>query len=128
MANFAHYFNSNFASCRHLANAHDQHRVRDVRIYQIPGEVDFVGVTDGVDKWIAPVADELFSVNIKKLLRDLQDDPGIRLPITGSERRQRPRRALIVDNEVLIPAEPQQSLQRRPGRSEAPSRIRRQLV
>lgn len=129
MANFAHYFNSSFASCRHLANAHDQHRVRNVRIYQIPGEVECVGVTDGVDKWIAPVIDELFSINIKKLMRDLQDGKRMTLPVEAIQTQpKRARRALIIETDPLLSTEPAPAFRSRPGRPEARSRTRPRLI
>lgn len=52
---FNSYLNGHFKSCRLLATARDTHRERDVRVYQIPGEFEIVGVCDGVDAWIAPV-------------------------------------------------------------------------
>jgi hypothetical protein len=70
MANYKHYMNSNYAGCRLLAETYDRHRNRDVRIYALPGLVDVVGITDGVDKWIAPARNELFSVPALDLLRD----------------------------------------------------------
>jgi hypothetical protein len=108
MANFAHYFNSRFAGCQCLAHAFDQHRNRDVKIYQIPGVVDCVGVSDGVDRWIAPVAPELFSVNIQKLLRDLQEGVSIKLPVNGLDQSKKEprsaRRRLLLDSEAPAPA------------------------
>lgn len=101
MANFAHYFNSRFAGCRLLAKAYDQHRNRDVSIYQIPGQVDCVGVSDTIDRWIAPVSPELFSVNIHQLMRDLQSGVDVKLPVLSPKLEPKPsgraRRVLIED-------------------------------
>jgi len=72
MANWKHYINSGFAGCRLLAYARDYCRDRDVRIYQIPGQVDAVGISDGVDAWIAPVRADVFSVNVARLFDDMQ--------------------------------------------------------
>jgi len=106
MPNFAHYFNSRFAGCRCLAHTFDQHRNRNVKIYQLPGHMDAVGVSDGVDRWVAPVSPELFRVNIQKLLRDLQDGADIKLPVVALGDQQsaprRPRRHLLDD--VATPA------------------------
>lgn len=72
MANWKTYMNSDFAGCRLLAYAHDLCRNRDVRLYLIPGEWDAVGVTDGVDRWIAPAVRDIMSVDIPDLLKRLQ--------------------------------------------------------
>lgn len=80
MANWKHYINNDYSGCMLLAYAHDQHRNRDVRIYLIPGVEDCVGVTDGVDAWIAPVSASLFSVNVERLLNDLREGKGIPKP------------------------------------------------
>lgn len=71
MANYKLHMNSKFASCRLLAHARDNHRNRDVKLYAIPGEFDVVGVSDGVDVWIAPTSINPFSVNVKQLLEKL---------------------------------------------------------
>lgn len=71
MANWKTYMNSDYAGCRLLAYARDYCRNRDVRIYQIPGEVEAVGISDGVDRWIAPVKADVFSVNIARLFEDM---------------------------------------------------------
>ena len=100
MANFKHYFDSRFAGCLLLAKAFDHHRNRDVNIYRIPGHEDCVGVSDGVDRWVAPVVAELFSVDIQKVLRCLQDDPKFKLPVVaaGIEKNVRQRRRVpLVD-------------------------------
>lgn len=70
MANYKHYMNTNYAGCRLLAEAYDHCRARNVRLFALPGRIDVVGVTDGVDKWIAPARNELFSVPALDLLRD----------------------------------------------------------
>lgn len=64
---------SGYAGCLLLAYAHDNYRDREVRIYRIPGAEDAVGITDGTDYWIAPVAPSLFSVDVRKIMRDLYD-------------------------------------------------------
>jgi len=117
MANFSHYFNSRFAGCRLLAEAFDQHRNRDVRIYQIPGQMDCVGVCDQVDRWIAPVTPDIFSVNIHQLIRDLHDGKDIKLPVRAgkaSEPSKSPRRRLILETEASPPPEDPEPVRRRP--------------
>lgn len=68
MSRYQYYLKNGFDSCRLLAVTRDVHRNRDVRVYMIPGEFDYVGVNDGVDKWIAPVIANPFSVDVRKLL------------------------------------------------------------
>lgn len=106
MANFAHYFNSRFAGCRLLALTWDHCRHRDVKIYQVPGHMDCVGVSDGVDRWIAPVAPDLFSVDIQKLLRDLQEGENIKLPVVApalAKKEPRSRRRLLLEADEQPP-------------------------
>lgn len=81
MAMFNRYFANHFGGCQLLAEAHDQHRARDVRIYLIPGTVEVVGVTDGVDCWVCPTSISPFSVDVKGILADLQGDRRIKLPV-----------------------------------------------
>lgn len=71
MSRFTHYLRTGFDSCRLLASTRDIHRDRDVRVYMLPGEFEYVGVNDGVDKWIAPVIANPFSVDVRKLLADI---------------------------------------------------------
>lgn len=72
MANYKYYFGNGFAGCRLLAETYDNHRSRKVRVFQVPGEWDTVGVTDGVDSWIAPVAADPFRVNVADLLKRIR--------------------------------------------------------
>lgn len=91
MANYKYYFGNGFAGCKLLAHTRDVYRERDVRVFMIPGEFDVVGVTDGTDCWIAPVAADPFRVNVADLIRRVRAGE----PITVSEPPKRPRRALI---------------------------------
>ena len=72
MPDYNHLINSHFSSCRLLANARDNHRNRDVRLYAIPGNFEFVGVTDGTDSWVAPTSINPFSANVQRLLEDMR--------------------------------------------------------
>lgn len=78
-----------------LANARDEHRNRDVRLYLMPGEFDTVGVTDGTDAWVAPVIADPFSVNIARLMQDVREGKIIR-PNEASRKRHR----IIISQEV----------------------------
>lgn len=89
MANYNYYFANDFRSCTLLAYARDPYRERDVRIYQIPGEVENVGITDGTDKWIAPVIANPFSVNIIALMDNIRNGiPNPKPEPPGSTRRR----------------------------------------
>lgn len=68
---FNRYFVSNWAGCLLLAKTQDVYRGREVSVYKIPGEVEFVGVSDGTDCWVAPVSANPFSVNVARLLADV---------------------------------------------------------
>lgn len=120
--NFAHYFNNRFAACRLIAETFDQHRDRDVKIYQIPGQVDCVGVSDGIDRWIAPVAPELFQVNIHQLMRDLSDGKDIKLPVRAGRPVKTSRRALLADSDAVAPPMEEEAVLRRPSKSQSTRR------
>jgi len=76
---YRNWINSHFDSCRLLANAYDEHRNRSVRVFMMPGIFDVVGVSDGVDAWVAPVIIDPFSVSVKRILDDIQagKDPAV---------------------------------------------------
>jgi hypothetical protein len=80
MNRFNHYFANDFKACRLLAYARDHCRNRDVRLYQIPGQMECVGVSDGTDSWIAPAVESIFSVNVKQMLRDISDGKPVPSP------------------------------------------------
>lgn len=105
MPSFNHYFNNDFAGCRLLAYARDNCRNRDVRVYMIPGSVDCVGVSDGVDKWIAPVIANPFSVNVQDLIRKILAGEDVPKPSKPQEGGKSGRRALLGEppNEVPTP-------------------------
>lgn len=131
MANYKHYFNNNFAGCRHLAYAQDMHRNREVRVYQIPGEIECVGVTDGVDKWIAPVIANPFSLNIGELIKRLASGEQIKLPV-GTPPGQAPvkssRRALVEPDPTQPPKPARRALLADPGEPQAPVSTRRRVI
>lgn len=74
---YNHYFANQFGSCRLLKTGRDPHRNRDVRIYALPGEFEVVGMTDGVDSWIAPVATG-FLEDVRKLLNRIRSGEDVR--------------------------------------------------
>lgn len=92
MSRFNAYMNSGFAGCRLLAYTRDECRHRDVRLYQVPGYEDVVGVADGTDSWIAPVSANIMSVNVRRLLDDLQAG----IPLPKPEPLAAPRRTLVL--------------------------------
>jgi len=96
MANWKTYLNSDFAGCRLLAYARDHCRNRDVRLFLIPGEWEAVGVTDGLDKWIAPAVRDIMSVDIPGLLKRIQAGEEIPKP---TPLVRKPREALVMDAE-----------------------------
>lgn len=127
MANFAYYFNNNFAGCRCLAHAYDEHRKRDVRIYLIPGEIEAVGVTDGVDKWVAPTCISPFSVDIPDLIKRIVSGEDVRTPVMApriQSQQNRARRVLVTEDGANPPPSPRRRLLVDPGQPEAPVRHR----
>jgi hypothetical protein len=97
VSRFNVYMSQRFEGCRCIANARDPHRGRDVKVYAVPGEFDLVGVSDGTDVWIAPVAADPFSVSVKRIMEIIKEG-GVPPPIA----RQRHR--IVVAPEVTIPA------------------------
>jgi hypothetical protein len=94
MNRFNEYMSSNFRSggCRLIARARDNCRNRDVTIHAMPGYWDVVGVTDGVDAWVAPASAGLFfgtaTGDCADLMRRLQaGEPLPPVPETRSRKR-----------------------------------------
>lgn len=50
------YMGNHFRDLPLLVEGHDPHRDRKVLVKVIPGDFSIVGVTDGVDAWIAPLS------------------------------------------------------------------------
>lgn len=126
---FNQYFNSRFAGCRTLAHTYDQHRNRDVTIYQIPGRLDCVGVSDNVDRWIAPVAPNLFSVDIEQLFKDLQSGVPVKLPIVAGKSQPRTGRRALLSEDGPSPSDPEpEVVRRRPSKPQTPAPTSRRRV
>lgn len=97
MSRFNNYFMNDFASCKLIAYARDPHRGRNVRLYLMPGHIDVVGVTDGIDKWIAPVIANPFSVDIIKWMKNHLDGVPNPPPVAPSSSGSRRRLTLAAD-------------------------------
>ena len=87
--NFKHHITAHFSSCRHLADAYDPYRKRDVKLFALPGEFDYVGVFDGTDDWVAPASPSCFTVDTMAILRRLRAGEDVR-PVTNNRVRIRP--------------------------------------
>lgn len=90
VSRFNGHFANHFSSCLLLARAHDPYRQREVQLRLLPGEFDYVGITDGTDAWIAPVAGDPFSVGIKRILDELRQGkmPTVPAALVRRERKQ----------------------------------------
>lgn len=134
MPSFNRYFNNFFGGCQLLAEAYDQHRKRDVRIYLIPGTVDVVGVTDTVDCWVCPTNISPFSVDVKAILDDLQGERKLKLPIrapgipgeAGTGKRARIR--ISSETPATPPIRERKRLLIDPGQPETRIRQRTRLI
>jgi hypothetical protein len=100
VSRYNHHFANHFSSCVLLACARDPHRDRDVQLRLLPGEFDVVGVTDGVDSWVAPVAGDPFSVNIQRILADIREGKPHVPPLP----RQRERKRLLTTAAAPAPS------------------------
>ncbi len=111
MSRFNTYFNSDFSGCKLIAETHDPYRDRPIRVFWIPGEDSFVGVSDGTDRWIAPVAGDPFGINIRQVMADVRAGKShYRPPASGrkrlliddqSEPEGKPRRKLLTQEEPI---------------------------
>lgn len=127
MNRFNTYLNNNFAGCKLLAYARDPHRERDVAIYRIPGFVEEVGVTDGIDKWICPLIANPFSVNVIDLMRRLTAGEPIPKPVKPLEGKTG-RRAIISDESANPPKTARRALLAPINEAPTPSRSRRAVI
>lgn len=105
---FNKFMQSHFAGCRLLAHARDTCRNRQVKVYALPGEFDVVGVSDGVDAWMAPVVADPFTVNVGRLLQQIREgkDPAVAGTQAGTSR---PRMRISLDD---APAQPTEGVRR----------------
>lgn len=87
MSRYNALLSSHFSSCQLLAEARDPHRNRDVKLYKLPGEFAYVGVSDGVESWIAPAVASIFSVNVVRILQDIAAG---KKPVAEASMRRRP--------------------------------------
>jgi len=86
VSKYNRFLESQFSGCRLLAHAVDNCRNRQVRVYALPGEFSIVGVSDGVDAWLAPVIADPFSVNVGRLLDRLRAGEDIKVEPLPSKR------------------------------------------
>lgn len=110
MSRYNTLINTHFSGCRLLAEGHDQHRNRPVKVFMIPGDFTIVGITDTVDSWIAPTSvapSDLFD-KVRRVLHDFQNGKNIEVAHVGKPRirvaaepqqqtTQRPRKTIVVD-------------------------------
>ena len=121
------YFANHFRDCRLLVRGYDPHRQRQVEVRLIPGEWDVVGISDGVDAWVAPVvvASPLFD-KARAVMADIRagKDPK---PLEAR------RRVLIQDEDQTSPTgrritQSQPNIQNINPKTEEFRRIRRALL
>lgn len=96
MASWKPYIEQHFSSCKHIASSYDHCRQRDVKIFLVPGEFTHVGVSDGTDAWIAPVAADPFSVNIRTVISSVIDGT-FKAPAVKGKQNERKRLAVNLD-------------------------------
>ena len=114
---FKHHISNGFTSCRLLAKTFDIYRHRAVKVFALPGEFEFVGVSDGTDNWVAPVSINPFSCNVREILGKIQagENPAVvEISPTGRNitgqgpaiQEIRPRRRLIDSTVDAVRQEP----------------------
>lgn len=83
---YKHHLTNHWAGCRLLAKTRDNCRNRDVQLFLIPGDFDYVGVTDGTDAWVAPShVPSIFGVDVKPLLDQIRKGVDVR-PVENMSR------------------------------------------
>lgn len=88
MSDYKYHISHAFGACRHVANARDPHRERDVKLFHIPGDFTVVGISDGTDNWISPITVDPFSVGIARIFDDIRAGKSVEVT-TLSRRRNR---------------------------------------
>lgn len=88
MSRYNLLINTHFSSCRLLVEGHDPHRDRKVKVFMVPGDFSVVGLTDGVDSWIAPTSvapSDLFD-KVRRVLHDIQNGKHVEVAQVGRAR------------------------------------------
>lgn len=93
------HFANHFGSCRLLKTGRDPHRERDVKIYALPGEFDVVGITDGTDSWVAPVATG-FLEDVRKMLQRIQSGTDLPATTTTTRRQVTPHKPVTQQSQI----------------------------
>lgn len=99
MSEYNGLMNTHFKSCQKLAEVHDPHRDRMMAAFFI-GREDLVGISDGVDSWLAH-PDSLIHLKVKEpLARALAGQ----LPMNFQEAPPR-RRAVLDSSKIFFSSE-----------------------
>lgn len=109
--NVKNLINSHFSTCRLLAEAYDPYRKRQVKLYALPGEFSYVGVTDTTDAWVAPASASIFSVDVVRLLNRIRagEDPRpvmarLRVRVSVPEPQEQPQTTATARSRVRVHA------------------------
>lgn len=97
MSDFKYHIGSKFGACKLVAVGLDPHRQREVRLYHLPGNFNYVGINDGVDCFIAPASIDPFSKGIARLFADIRAGKEIVV-----EQLAKPRRVVSAQRELPL--------------------------
>lgn len=126
---FNHYMNTHFSGCVLLMQMLDAGRGRTMSFYQIPGEWDLAGITDGTDSFVVPTTTaDPTSAKLKKILEDLRNGKqpeitpllrrrAVAAPEAAAQASNGPSAPLQRRTLAAPPPAPAAGLQRRPLRS-----------
>ncbi len=99
MSDYKFHLNHKFSSCQHIANARDTHRGRDVKLFHMPGNFEYVGIFDGIDAMICPVSGDPYSANVARILNDIREGKQIEVkPLARTRNRVDPQMELPLSN------------------------------
>lgn len=128
MASFNRFFANHFGGCKLVGIGFDPHRNRDVKLFMIPGEVEVLGVSDGVDTWVAPTSSPFLEPVTKAVRAFVGGDHDVVFPIElnreGRAPIKRARTRVLVESEVIPQPRPRTRVLVNPGESQGSPRRR----
>lgn len=69
--NFKDYINNHFRQCHEIGAVFNPAYIRTFRLFYIPGFPDDVGISDGVDSWVAVATSDILGINVVRIIQDI---------------------------------------------------------
>lgn len=104
MSDYKYHLSHRFGTgCTLVAMARDEHRNREIKLYHMPGNFEYVGVNDGVDVWICPVNADPFGANTPRLFEDIRTGKRLDPPSLAPKKRERKVASLQMQLPLVAP-------------------------